>query len=314
MAEAKVQELPVVWLPCAACTGCSVSVLNSVSPTIKNVLVDEVIPGKHVSLKVHPTVMAGAGDQVEKELDSLEPGYVLVVEGAIPTKDDGVYGEFAGKTMIERLTTLAKDAVAILALGTCASYGGIPAGDPNPTGCKSVSEVLKEAKTRGVGVVAMKTLAGAKDMELDPKGAVFEHAAFKWVLSHPEVAGLVVTMKRVRDIDLYLQASGQALTEADRRTLDRYAALYGNDYCRTGCSDCEGRCPVGVPIASILRYQMYFEQYQVEKQAMQSYAALGRNALACLGCSVESCVGGCPNGLPVSLKLRAAHDALSFRG
>ena len=146
MAETKVQELPVVWLPCAACTGCSVSVLNSVSPTIKNVLVDEVIPGKHVSLKVHPTVMAGAGDLVVQELDNLEKGYVLVVEGAIPTKDDGVYGEFAGKTMIERLTTLAKDAVAILALGTCASYGGIPAGSPNPTGCKSVSEVLKEAK------------------------------------------------------------------------------------------------------------------------------------------------------------------------
>lgn len=175
-----------------------------------------------------------------------------------------------------------------------------------------VPEVLKEAKARGVGVVAMKTLAGARDMDLDPKGAVFEHAAFKWVLQHPEVAGLVVTMKRVKDIELYLQASGGEFTAADRLTLDRYAAQFGGDYCRTGCSDCETRCPAGVPIASILRYQMYFESYEDEKRAMQSYAGLGRNAAVCLDCAVESCSGGCAYGLPVALKLRAAHNALSF--
>jgi predicted aldo/keto reductase-like oxidoreductase len=177
-----------------------------------------------------------------------------------------------------------------------------------------IPDLLKQAKARGVGVVAMKTLAGAKDMELGPKGAVFEHAAFKWVLRHPEVAGLVVTMKRVRDIDFYLQASGQELTAADRRTLERYAALYGNDYCRTGCSDCESSCPAGVPVAPILRYQMYFEQYEEEKRAMRSYAALRRDASACLDCSVESCIRACPNGLPVPLKLRAAHGSLSFGG
>ncbi len=177
-----------------------------------------------------------------------------------------------------------------------------------------VPDVLKEAQARGVGVVAMKTLAGAKDMALDPQGAVFEHAAFKWVLQHAEVAGLVVTMKRVRDIDLYLQASGTELTAADQRVLDRYAAAYGQDYCRTGCSDCEAACPVGVPIASILRYQMYFESYADEKRAMTSYAELPRDASACLSCDSLSCVGGCPHGLPVALKLRAAHGSLSFAG
>lgn len=179
-----------------------------------------------------------------------------------------------------------------------------------------VPEVLKEAAARGVGVVAMKTLAGARAMDMDKNtdGAVFEHAAFKWVLQHPEVGGLVVTMKRVRDIDFYLQASGQAFSAADRRALDRYAALFGNDYCRTGCSDCEQTCPAQVPIASILRYQMYFEQYEEEKRAMQAYAGLDRNARVCAGCGVESCVAGCPHGLPVALKLRAAHGTLSFAG
>jgi len=57
-----VEEYPVIWLQTSTCTGCSVSVLNSVSPTIKNVLVDEVIPGKHINLRFHATIMAGAGD------------------------------------------------------------------------------------------------------------------------------------------------------------------------------------------------------------------------------------------------------------
>jgi aryl-alcohol dehydrogenase-like predicted oxidoreductase len=177
-----------------------------------------------------------------------------------------------------------------------------------------VPEVLREARARGVGVVAMKTLAGARDMDLDPRGAVFEHAAFKWVLQHPEVAGLVVTMKRVKDMDLYLQASGTEFSAADQYTLDRYAARFGSDYCRTGCSDCETNCPAKVPIASILRYQMYFENYADEKLAMQSYAALECDARACLDCATENCVDGCGYRLPVAMKLRAAHGALTFEG
>lgn len=177
-----------------------------------------------------------------------------------------------------------------------------------------VPDVIKEAQGRGVGVIAMKTLAGAKDLALDPKGAAFEHAAFKWVLQHPEVAGLVVTMKRVQDIELYLQASGGVLAASDQRLLDRYVATYGQDYCRTGCGECEACCPAGVPIASILRYQMYFEDYADQKRAMADYAALPRNAAACLTCTAQGCNGGCPHGLPVALKLRTAHEDLIFAG
>lgn len=175
-----------------------------------------------------------------------------------------------------------------------------------------VPDLLQEAQARGVGVIAMKTLAGARDMSLDAKGGQFEQAAFKWVLKHPEVAGLVVTMKKVGDLDLYLPASGQDLGAGDQRLLDRYAARYGQDYCRTGCSTCEASCPAGVSIAAILRYQMYFEQYGDEKRAMQSYAALGTSAAVCAGCAVPACNSGCPHGLPVAAKLQAAHGSLSF--
>ncbi len=177
-----------------------------------------------------------------------------------------------------------------------------------------VPEVLRLARERNVGVVAMKTLAGAKDAGvLGPQDVPFEQAAFKWVLKHPEVAGLVVTMKRVSDLDLFLPASGAPFTAADQRVLDRYAAAFGTDYCRTGCSDCEPACPAGVPVASVLRFQMYFTDYGDQKRAMAEYAALERKADVCLGCEPSPCNAACPHGVPVAAKLHAAHRDLGTR-
>ncbi len=176
-----------------------------------------------------------------------------------------------------------------------------------------VPDVLKEAKKIGVGVVAMKTLAGAKDMHLDTKGEAFETAAFKWVLKHPEVNGLVISIRTVSDLDLYLRASGKKFTAADQKVLDRYANMFGKEYCRTGCNLCETECPHGVEIASILRYQMYFKDYGMEKSAMESYTSLKRKAEDCLTCENASCVGICPYGLSVKNLLQEAHVALSFK-
>jgi hydrogenase small subunit len=155
MPKTNVQEIPCVWIQAGTCTGCSVSVLNSVSPTIKNVLIDEVIPGKHLNLKFQATVMAGEGDAVIHVLEDTaktnKNGYVLVVEGAIPTKDDGAYGSLGEKNdkpvpMAERVEALARDALAIVALGTCATFGGIAAGKPNPGGYVGVDKFLKSQK------------------------------------------------------------------------------------------------------------------------------------------------------------------------
>ncbi|MDY6917124.1 MAG: hydrogenase small subunit [Chloroflexota bacterium] len=146
-----VNEIPVVWLQMAACTGCSVSLLNSASPTIKNLLIDQVVPGVHVNLRFHATIMAGAGEPAMEVLEDTareaKDGFILVVEGAIPTAGDALYGavgERDGKpvSMEDRLVELAESAQAILAVGTCASFGGIPAAAPNPTGCKPVSTIL----------------------------------------------------------------------------------------------------------------------------------------------------------------------------
>jgi predicted aldo/keto reductase-like oxidoreductase len=171
---------------------------------------------------------------------------------------------------------------------------------------------MKEAHKKGVGVIAMKTLAGAKDMKVEGKAEEFSHAAFKWVLKHPEVSGLIVTMKTASDIELYLKASGAKFTASDQAVLDRYAGLYGGEYCRTGCGQCEGSCAAGVEIATIMRYRMYFRDYGMEKRAMESYASLKNKASVCEGCADPVCVGSCPHGLPVKDMLADAHESMSF--
>jgi hydrogenase small subunit len=140
-----VKELPVVYLQGAACTGCTISLLNSASPTIKNLLVDQVAPGVHINLKFHPTIMASAGDmalQVMEDTAARQKGeYVLVVDGAISMDASGAYASFGEQSIRKRVADMAKDAMAVIALGTCAAFGGIPAAPPNPTQCASVREV-----------------------------------------------------------------------------------------------------------------------------------------------------------------------------
>jgi len=172
-------------------------------------------------------------------------------------------------------------------------------------------EVIKEAHEKGIGVVAMKTLAGAKDLEIKTGEEPFQVAALKWVLKHKEVSGLVITMKSINDLDLYLRASGRPLTAKDRGVLERYASLYGGEYCRTGCGECEDACPQGIPIATTLRYRMYFEDYGMEKDALLSYSRLSRKADKCLSCSKPECERRCPYGLRVRDMLVAAHDMLT---
>jgi len=146
------KEYPVIWLQGAGCTGCAVSALNSVSPKIKNLLLDELVPGKHINLRFLMTIMAGEGEQVIEVLRNTQQQkkgeYVLIVEGAIPTASNGIYGAIGeegekAESILSRVEKLGRDALLTIALGTCATYGGIPAAKPNPTGCKSVNEVFK---------------------------------------------------------------------------------------------------------------------------------------------------------------------------
>ncbi len=145
----KTTEIPVLWIQGAGCSGCSVSILNSVSPTIKNVLLDEVVPGKHINLRFHPTIMGSQGNLaigvIHETMERFHGGFVLVVEGSVPTAAGGGYctiGVSDGRhlSFVDVLFETGQNALAVVALGTCAAYGGIPSWLPNPTEARGVKD------------------------------------------------------------------------------------------------------------------------------------------------------------------------------
>lgn len=179
-----------------------------------------------------------------------------------------------------------------------------------------LTTIFHDAKQRGVGVVAMKTLKGAKASVLKDfadQSQAFSQAAFKWVLSNPDVSGLVVSIADFDQVDEYLYASGQGLTEQDVALLERYDAAITREYCRPGCGACLDSCPYGVPVDDIFRYAMYFENYGQQRTAMAHYAALSaeHNASRCVGCPAP-CEAACPFEIPIREKLVHFHPRLTL--
>jgi hypothetical protein len=170
--------------------------------------------------------------------------------------------------------------------------------------------VLKRARELGVGVVAMKTLMGARANDMRPfekPGGSFEQAAFRWVLSNPDVDALIISMKEPEQIDSYLAASGtERVTRGDQRLLEGYAAMNGGRYCQHGCGVCEASCPDGVEISEVLRTRMYAVDYRDLRLAREDYTKLGLAASPCLACTGTPCTGACPNGLPIDELTRDA--------
>ncbi|HLI79915.1 MAG TPA: aldo/keto reductase, partial [Candidatus Binataceae bacterium] len=175
--------------------------------------------------------------------------------------------------------------------------------------------VFKKAKARGVGTIAMKTLRGARLNDMRPyekDGASFSQAAFRWVLSNPDVDALIVTMPDAATIDEYLGASGaRATAAADLPLLRRYEQLNGASQCRQGCGICESSCPYGVEIGEALRTRMYAVDYGDMRFARDEYALLGRGAEACLTCSAKPCATACVYGLRPDILLAPVHRALT---
>jgi predicted aldo/keto reductase-like oxidoreductase len=175
--------------------------------------------------------------------------------------------------------------------------------------------VLQHAKAKGIGVVAMKTLMGARLNDMRPfekDGATFAQAAFRWVLSNPDVDGLIISMTSPDRVDEYLGASGwRSAAHDDLPLLQRYAEMQGTSYCRHACNDCEGACPYGVPIADVLRTRMYAQDYGDMRLARSEYALLGAGASACLTCTAQPCAGACTHGLPINTLIAPMHRMLA---
>jgi len=137
-------RLPVIWLHMAECTGCSESLLRSDAPTIDSLIFD------YISLEYHETLMAAAGWQAEQTLEEsikkYKGRYVLMVEGGIPSGKSSFYLTVGpkGQTGESHAKEAADNALAIFAIGTCSSFGGVQAAAPNPTNAQPLHKVTQK--------------------------------------------------------------------------------------------------------------------------------------------------------------------------
>ncbi|MBU1750435.1 MAG: hydrogenase small subunit [Chloroflexi bacterium] len=137
-ALAATKRPPVVWLEFQDCAGCTESFLRASRPTVAEIVLDV------LSVDYHETIMAAAGHQAEeaKAAALKDGGHLVVVEGAVTSKDGGIYCTIGGRASDEILREAVQGAAAIIAVGNCATFGGLPAANPNPTGAVGVDRIV----------------------------------------------------------------------------------------------------------------------------------------------------------------------------
>lgn len=139
----------VVYLHTAECTGCSEAMLRMYKPYIDSLILDT------ISLDYQETLMAAAGHAAEEALEEAvnsPDGFICMVEGAIPMALDGKYGYVGGKTMYDLCKWVLPKATLVMAMGTCACFGGIQAARPNPTGAKSINEAYSDLGIKAINI------------------------------------------------------------------------------------------------------------------------------------------------------------------
>jgi hydrogenase small subunit len=135
----------LVWLEFQDCAGNTESFLRSSKPSAADVILDL------LSVDYHETIMAAAGHQAEAALESAvrdnQGQYIAIVEGSIPTGENGAYCTIGGKSALQIAREVCSGALATIAVGTCATFGGLPAASPNPTGALGVADAVPGLKT-----------------------------------------------------------------------------------------------------------------------------------------------------------------------
>jgi hydrogenase small subunit len=139
----KARRPSVIWLSFQECTGCTESLTRSHSPTVENLILDT------ISLDYHHTLQAASGDAAEKaRMQAMEENrgsYLVVVDGSLPGPASNMgYSTIAGHSNYDILMETVEGAAAVVSVGTCASFGGLPHASPNPTGAVAVRDLITD--------------------------------------------------------------------------------------------------------------------------------------------------------------------------
>ncbi|EHR72126.1 hydrogenase (NiFe) small subunit HydA [Burkholderiales bacterium JOSHI_001] len=137
---ARARRQAVIWLSFQECTGCTESFTRTASPSLEDLIFD------FISLDYHHTLQAASGEAAEaarrQSIQDNKGKYIVVVDGSVPVGEGAIYSVIAGQTNQAMLAETVEHAAAVIAVGTCAAFGGLPMARPNPTGAVAISTLV----------------------------------------------------------------------------------------------------------------------------------------------------------------------------
>jgi len=181
-----------------------------------------------------------------------------------------------------------------------------------------MKQLVSLARRKGFGTIAMKTTRGAGRMKGDaefmkqfPADTSPHNALARWLTTATELDAAVIQIKGVSEFVDTFSGAGKPLRAADARAIETMTAYADREVCRL-CNECASHCQHGIPIADILRYERYAQDYGEGLRARALYAMLDRQGNTCIACG--DCLPHCPQQLEIPRKLAGAHEILKARG
>jgi len=276
-----------------------------------------------ISTKTGATTKEGALQDIDTSLRELGTDYVDV-------------WQLHGKSRVEELTDdlleaqqIAKKAGKVRFLGM-STHAGQPELVPavikklphfdmvqtsyNFTMDPAMDTLIESAAKAGVGIVAMKVMAGGfrsvkpgqKGYDALQRGGAML-AALKWALRNPNVSNAIPSITDMEQLDENMRAMSAPYSDADQKVLSAQLEYIGPLYCRM-CGNCTGRCPQGIPVADVLRWLSYAEGYGEFQLGRESFLSLPAEVRDVRCDSCATCAIQCPNGVKVAQRLRTAQE------
>ena len=176
-------------------------------------------------------------------------------------------------------------------------------------------EVLLKARSKGIGIIAMKTLAGSRLNDMRPyedEDFTYAQAAIKWALNTEYADAAIISMTSNSLINELTSISNNKYTDNKYfPLLKQYYKLNHESICPPGCGVCKNSCPKDVQISDIMRSKMYALDYKNPNKALLTYKSIENNASVCLSCSGEPCSSSCNYNLDIKKLNTLSHKLLS---
>jgi predicted aldo/keto reductase-like oxidoreductase len=206
-----------------------------------------------------------------------------------------------GRIKFMGFSTHANEAVVIDAAASLNTFDVILTSyNFKQTYTNELTAAIKKANQAGIGIVAMKTLAGGGFLDKEKTKPINSTAALKWVLANPDITTTIPGMTDFDQLDLNVKILADiTITESEKKDLLIAAAETGL-YC-TGCTKCLQACAKNLPVPDLMRAYMYAYGYSNPGIAYSLLGELGTNDNPCSDCN--SCQVKCTKNFNIREKI-----------